>query len=869
MARLSFVKRHNQLAFLEKSDDNETFHQAVDFLNNSYVRFALLVNPTIFESQISQFWQTAKLNTLEDGIQELMAKVDGRTLTFTESSIRRHLRLDDSDGISQLPDTKIFENLTKMGYNVTSTKLTFLKKHFTPQWRFLIHTILHCLSQKKTSWEQFSGNMAAALICLATNKKFNFSKYIFEGLVKNVDSDTKFLMYPRFIQCLINKSKHLLLPPNKPFKTPKLTHKVFSNMKIGFQGEEVPLFEEMLPQHSEEPNHPSPHSPPVPSPTPPVPSVTPPSTVPLPSPQQTHTPSATSPSLSHHNSPPQSPPQQNVDAQTIRELKEQVQHLKTSLESQNKHFTEINTKLVKRVEKLELKVKLLKGKKSTQLFVSSSSSSDAEGLGLSSKKGRMGSSKDEEEIQFQFHEGTPVIDEEPATQEQEPVSLKDTAATDTAEAEQEPAGIQRLLDMNLKGSAQVSYKRKRGSQPQGRFSVSDEQSAAPSPVSSSKDKGKKIVVDDEPKPKKMKQQEQVQLAVDEELSKKLHEEEVLRAEEESRMLQEKFDAQLQYIISIDPIVRGEAYTLICDESLSSEEMTIKLNDFITKKYNQEALDDVYQQIQKNQKKGFKMPHSEADQKKFFKIYLKREVNMKDHQLKDKSFDELKLLYLEAYKRNKTSFLMDTQERPSKGREDDQKEQKEKAELPSVQSREMVVHVPQVVFAEPLHARHPVIDWEIFNDKFGKAWKITRVGNKVEIFKNFENLLRACSRMDLDELWVLVQEKLKTKYKPDAKEQELWVEFSRLYDPNPTDTHWKFPYYDLSVTWEYFSMSHVHHLSTQSGIELFMLGEKEYPLSYEVLSVLISNKLLCEEETDAVKRLKESILDQYESLRRSR
>lgn len=208
------------------------------------------------------------------------------------------------------------------------------------------------------------------------------------------------------------------------------------------------------------------------------------------------------------------------------------------------------------------------------------------------------------------------------------------------------------------------------------------------------------------------------------------------------------------------------------------------------------------------------------------------------------------------------FHMDTQERPSKRRKDYQKEQE--AELPHVQARGM-----QVFFAEPLDSRHPVIDWEIFNDKFGKAWKITRVGNKVEIFKNFKNLLRACSRMDLDELWVLVQEKLKTKYKPDAKEQELWVEFSRLYDPNPADTHWKFPYYDLSVSWEYFSMSHVHHLSTQSGIELFMLGEKEYPLSYEVLSVMISKRLLCEEETDAVKRLKESIFDQYESLRKNR
>ena len=105
--------------------------------------------------------------------------MDGRTLTFSESSIRRHLRLDDSDGVTQLPDTKIFENLTKMGYNVTSTKLTFLKKRFTPRWRFLIHTILHCLSQKKTSWEQFSGNMAAALICLATNKKIQLFKIHF------------------------------------------------------------------------------------------------------------------------------------------------------------------------------------------------------------------------------------------------------------------------------------------------------------------------------------------------------------------------------------------------------------------------------------------------------------------------------------------------------------------------------------------------------------------------------------------------------------------------------------------------------------------------------------------------------------------
>ena len=105
---LNFVQRHNQLAFLEKSEDNASFHQVVDFLNNSYIRFALLVNPTIYENQILQFWQSAKIKTSENGEQRIKAKVDGKHLTLTESSIRRHLHLDDSDGISQLPDTEIF-----------------------------------------------------------------------------------------------------------------------------------------------------------------------------------------------------------------------------------------------------------------------------------------------------------------------------------------------------------------------------------------------------------------------------------------------------------------------------------------------------------------------------------------------------------------------------------------------------------------------------------------------------------------------------------------------------------------------------------------------------------------------------------------
>ncbi|GJT76202.1 hypothetical protein Tco_1042927 [Tanacetum coccineum] len=113
---------------------------------------------------------------------EITATIDGRVKTVTEASIMRHLKLEDSDGISTLPNTKFFEQLALMGYLSNSDRLTFQKRHFSPQWRFLIHTILYCLSAKKTAWDQFSSNIATAIICLAINRTFNFSKLIFDGM---------------------------------------------------------------------------------------------------------------------------------------------------------------------------------------------------------------------------------------------------------------------------------------------------------------------------------------------------------------------------------------------------------------------------------------------------------------------------------------------------------------------------------------------------------------------------------------------------------------------------------------------------------------------------------------------------------------
>nr|GFB34688.1 synaptobrevin, longin-like domain protein [Tanacetum cinerariifolium] len=120
------------------------------------------------------------IETTEEGIK-LLATVDGILKTVTESSLRRNLKLKDEEGISSLPDAELFENLTLMGYNISlNQKFTFQKGQFSHQRKYLIHTIMQCISPKSTGINEFSSNIAIALVCLATNRVYNFSKMIFD-----------------------------------------------------------------------------------------------------------------------------------------------------------------------------------------------------------------------------------------------------------------------------------------------------------------------------------------------------------------------------------------------------------------------------------------------------------------------------------------------------------------------------------------------------------------------------------------------------------------------------------------------------------------------------------------------------------------
>ncbi|GJX49028.1 hypothetical protein Tco_0275873 [Tanacetum coccineum] len=255
MTTLKFADTHNMIAFLSKSSESDGFEQIVDFLNAHPIKYALTVNPTIYISCIEQFWSTVVAKTINGEVQ-LHALVDGNKIVIAKSTVRRDLQLEDEEGVECLSNSAIFEQLTLMGYEKISQKLTFYKSFFSLQWKFLIHTILQCLSAKTTAWNEFSSTMASAIICLATNQKFNFSKFIFEGMIRNLDNvSRKFLMYPRFVQVFLNQQLDGLPTHKRIYNEPSHTKKIFTNIRRvgkGFSGRVTPLFPTMVVQNQSE-----------------------------------------------------------------------------------------------------------------------------------------------------------------------------------------------------------------------------------------------------------------------------------------------------------------------------------------------------------------------------------------------------------------------------------------------------------------------------------------------------------------------------------------------------------------------------------------------------------------------------------------
>nr|GEV71183.1 hypothetical protein [Tanacetum cinerariifolium] len=735
------------IAYLTKSDASEGFNQIIDFLIGSSIKYALAINPNIYVSCIKQFWTTVAVKKVND-ITRLQALVDKKKVMITEASIRDALRLDDAEGVKCLPNEEIFAELARMGYEKPSTKLTFYKAFFSSQWKFLIHTILQCMSDKRTSWNEFSSSMAYTVICLSSDREFNFSKYIFDSLVRNVDSPTKFYMYPRFLQLMIRKQVGDLLTHTTKYTSPELTHKVFANMRrVGkrFSRVKTPLFEGMIMVEQVAKDANEVHDEGVPAagivaegdvsaandevPTvveePSISSPTPPTSPPQPS-QDIPSTSQVQPTPPH--SPqvqPQSPqpyPQPFQDAGISMNLLQDLMDNCTSLTRRVENLK--HDKIAQALEITKLKQRVKKLEKKNKLKV----------LKLRRLK-RVGSAQ-----RIDTSDDT-VMDD---------VS-KQGGIIENINADKDVVLVEKYADVQE--------------------SVNDQWRKAESQA--------KIYKIDLEHAKKV-------LSIQEEESKPIDLQEVVDVVTTAKIITEVVTATSTTIIAADVLIpaatTAAAPTLIVAPSRRTKGVVIR-------------------DPEESTTTPFTIIHFEAKSKdkaqarKNMMIYLKNVAGFKMDYFKGMSYDDIRPIFEKHFDSNVT-FLQKTKEqmdeedsRALKRLNESQEEKAAKKKKLDEEVEELKSHL-QIVLndeddvyteATSLALKVPVVDYEIYNQNNKPYYKIKRADGSHQLYISFLSLLRNLDREDLEDLWRLDKERFATAKPKNFFDDFLLITLGAMFE----------------------------------------------------------------------------------------
>ncbi|MFS7943988.1 hypothetical protein Hanom_Chr06g00506711 [Helianthus anomalus] len=126
--------------------------------------------------------------------------------------------MNDLAGKTSFPKNEFQTDLIQRGYDGQLNKATMYKPNFPPPMKFLFHTLLTCLSNKTTTFNEKPLKIHYLGYGILTKTDFNYSKELFTDLVNNLKNikngkNVAFLMFPRFLSYY--PQKHV---PQKAFE---------------------------------------------------------------------------------------------------------------------------------------------------------------------------------------------------------------------------------------------------------------------------------------------------------------------------------------------------------------------------------------------------------------------------------------------------------------------------------------------------------------------------------------------------------------------------------------------------------------------------------------------------------------------------
>nr|GEU98527.1 hypothetical protein [Tanacetum cinerariifolium] len=801
MARLQFCDYHNLVAILEKGEFNTDFHPVVDFIAASPLR----------------------IETTDEGTH-ILATVDGIQRTVSEASLRRNLKLRDEDGIVSIPDTELFENLTLMG-------------------------------PKSTGFNEFSINIATALLCLATNKTYNFSKMIFDGMVTNVHNKvSKFIMYPRFLTKCLRMGQFVQITHTHQYVVPFHTKKLFTTLWVNspsFSGRIVPIFDTILvhqgegsgtptePHHISFPEVESSHlttsSIPLSSiPTAPIPTVTQPDTTPI-------------IQYSRRARIAQSfalPTVADEPASPVRDVREGE-----ACPTASGFITDKDRATIAKSSTLP--------HDSAPRVTSPTADEGKEEIGRLKERVQV---LDDREGVATKQSGEDALIKGRSNNEGE------AAAERISNDSEEIARVLTSMDATTVLAGEIDVLTGSGfiltvGPPATIISTGSEVGPTASPIVT-KRKGKEVMVEsDTPKKKKLKehidaqvareleeQQEKEDMRINEQIARDA---EVVRihAEEEIQGMIDSLDKSNETIAKYLQEYQEFASELPLEKKIELISDLVKFQEHYT----------TVHKFQSQQRK----PMTKKQKREYYMAMIKSNLGWRFKDFKGMTFEEIEVKFAEVWKQVEDFIPMGSKEeserlkRTGLNLEKEQvKKQKSSEEPPEIEIitkefteekiKEMMQLVPvEDMYVQALQVKHPIIDWKVHS----------------------EDLLRQLDMEDLNQLWALVKEYLSIRPASSDKEMELWVELKRMYEPDPKDQLWTLThnYMHAPVEWKLYDLSRVHHVTAKDK-EIFMLVE-DYLLRRGLALVMISYRLQVENYSQMIKDLLRKIYNIANTLRK--
>ncbi|GJV83407.1 hypothetical protein Tco_1523305 [Tanacetum coccineum] len=311
------------------------------------------------------------------------------------------------------------------------------------------------------------------------------------------------------------------------------------------------------------------------------------------------------------------------------------------------------------------------------------------------------------------------------------------------------------------------------------------------------------------------------MSMDEELAKKVFEEEQAKAMAEQEQERINFEAALELQKQLDEREEVAAEPSQAQKISWSDPAVLRYHDQLNR------------------------PYSVAKVRKNMVMYLKNQGGYKMNYFKGIKYENIRPIFEKVWyqidkekgtekKSGGTRKKTLAKKRASEKQGDQSvKIQKTEYDTEKEELKDYLDIIPGEEFAmdfESLATKFPIVDWKtyVLAENF-MYYQIFRADRSSKNYKIFNEMLDDFDRQDVLDLHKIVKARYMTS-SPEGYDLMLWGDLKTLFEPDKEDEVWKNQHEYNLISWRLFDSCGIHILLMNNGIAIHMMTEKKYPLN---------------------------------------